>query len=250
MNITFGAIVGTVLALSGSHAMAQTFSGGDVTLGYAGLTDSDLSTSGVSLMASGEVALSRELSVQGDFGYTNGEIGGFDGDILSLAAHGIYNASANASFGVYLGQDSSDGESVTFYGVEGGYGYNQFKLDGYFGVTAIDSGPVLGGGLGDVDLNQLGVSATMLVNDRFTITGRYDRIRLTDAINANRLGAGVGTTIGNDIALGAEIGRIEGEVVGFSDDATYANVSATYTFGGPRGATFDQRGIANTLLGF
>ncbi|MCF7700509.1 hypothetical protein [Loktanella sp. M215] len=250
MNTNFCAIIGMVLTFCGSQSYGQTFSGGDISLGYAGLTDSDLKTSGYALNASGEAALTRELSVQGDFGYTNGEIGGFDGDILSLAAHGIYNASENASFGIYVGQDSSDGDSIKFYGVEGGYGYNQIKVDGYFGVTAIDSGPFIDGGVGDVDLNQIGMSATFMVNDIFTVSGRYDRIRLTDAIGANRIGAGVGATLRNDFELAAEVGRIEGDVFGYSDNATYANVSATYSFGGPRGATFEQRGIAKTLLGF
>ncbi len=258
MSKFYAAALGAGLILSATMAMSQSLTGGDVTIGYAGLTDSDFDTSGYNVGASGEMAFAREFAAQGDFSYTDGDVFGFSGDTVALAGHGIYHANENASFGLYYGQEYSDGDRVKYYGVEGGYGYEQLKVEGYFGVTAVDVGQYFdltddaaaGAIIGDIDLNQFGVSAAYSVNPMFSVTGRYDQIRFTEALQLSRLGAGVAADVGNNIGLSAEVGRLTADVVGYSDDATYANIGGTYTFGASRGATFGRRDSAHTVMGF
>lgn len=239
------------LALLSTNAMAQaTFSGGEVSLGYAALTDSDLETSGFNLGLSGEISLGREFALQGDISYTDGKIGGFKGDNTTVAVHGIYHANENASFGLYYGQDRSEGEHIAFYGTEGGYENGPLELSGYFGVAAVDSGDFDDGGLGNIDFNQHGIAAAYQVNDTFAVTGRYDQIHWTEAFSVNRLGLGIDAAVAANIGVAAEFGRIEGNLGDGSADENYANLTATYTFGAKRGATFDTRGLLHTVLGF
>jgi hypothetical protein len=228
-------------------ANAQEFVGGEVGLSYSMLTDSDLETSGIQLNGSVEISVNRELSVQGDISHTDGEIGGLSGDISSIGLHGIYHANENASFGAYLGSESSDGADATFYGVEAGYGAGNTRFDGYFGVTAVDSGDPT---IGNLDVNQLGFSVGYAVTDSISMTGRYDRIRFTDALTAQRYGIGAELQASQSISIGTEVGILEGSVLGLSGDESYANVTATYNFGAQRGATFESRGLLSTILGF
>lgn len=250
MTKTTTLAMATAMIFTGTFAMSQAVTGGDVSIAYAGLTDTDLDTSGFTLSTSAEIALARDFAVQGDFSYTDGEVAGFSGDILSLGAHAIYHANAQASFGAYYGQDSSDGEDLTFYGVEGGYEQDQLQFSGYFGLSAVDSGPVGITGLGDIDLNQFGLAVSYDINPIVALNGRYDQIRFTDAAKVSRLAAGVATDVGYNVNLAAEIGRIEGDLLGTSGDETYASATATYTFGAERGATFAAKGLTQTIFGF
>jgi len=80
--------------------------------------------------------------------------------------------------------------------------------------------------------------------------GRYDDVAFSDLVSANRVGFGVNYALTSQFGVSAEVGKLTGEVVGFSEDETYANVSASYTFGAERGATFESRGLSDALLGF
>ncbi|MCA1775811.1 MAG: hypothetical protein LC676_09440, partial [Loktanella sp.] len=220
-----------VMATAASPVMAQSLTGGEISLGYSALTDEDLETSGTQLGISAEVAVSREIALQGDVSYLDGEVVGFEGDETSLGLHAIYHANEQASFGYFFGQDRSEGEKSDFYGVEGGFEGDNFNLEGYFGVSQIEIGTVEGLDVGELDLNRFGILASYDLTPAFTLMGRYDDVAFSDLVSANRLGLGVNYAVTSQFGVSAEVGKLTGEVVGFSEDETYANVTASYTFG-------------------
>jgi len=120
MNKLNKAALFVVMATAASPGMAQSLTGGEISLGYSALTDEDLETSGTQLGISAEIALSREFALQGDVSYLDGEVIGFDGDETSLGLHAIYHANEQASFGYFFGQDRSEGEKSDFYGAKAG----------------------------------------------------------------------------------------------------------------------------------
>ncbi|SEQ24596.1 hypothetical protein SAMN05428995_103346 [Loktanella sp. DSM 29012] len=250
MNKIFcGALIVPLFAATG--VMAQSLTGSDLSIGYTTATDSDLDSSGLTLGGSAEFAASRELAFQGDLSYTDGEVFGLDGDILSLAGHAIYHANELASFGAYYGIDSDGSDDIAYYGVEAGYDLPRGDVEGYFGLTAVDAGQFDGIDLGDIDLNQYGASVSFDITETFAVSGRYDNLRFSDVASVDRFGLGLGASLGNGFGVSAELGRQSIDIVALGDDnQTYANVTASYTFGAERGATFDRRGLAHTILGF
>ncbi|MEH6653194.1 hypothetical protein [Loktanella salsilacus] len=258
MTNIFKAMLSAGFCVAATAAASQSLTGGDVTATYGGLTDSDYDASGYNLSASGEIGFDRVFALQGDLSYTDTDLGLLSSDTIAFTGHAIYHANEFASFGMYYGQESSDGDDLKYYGVEGGYEATQLKVEGYFGISAIDLGDAFAGTdfaadgaiIGDFELNQAGVQVAYDVNEMFTVMGRYDQIHFTDALSFDRIGAGVSADLGNNIGLSAELGRLSTDLAGLSDDVTYANIGATYTFGAERGATFGARDSAHTLTGF
>ncbi|WP_394152431.1 hypothetical protein [Loktanella salsilacus] len=258
MTNIFKAMLSASFCVVATAAASQSLTGGDVTATYGGLTDSDLDVSGYNLAASGEIGFDRVFALQGDLSYSDTDLGLFSSDTIAFTGHAIYHANEFASFGMYYGQESSDGDDLKFYGVEGGYEAQQLKVEGYFGISSVDLGEAYAGTelaeagaiIGDFELNQAGVQVGYDVTEMFTVMGRYDQIHFTDALSYDRFGAGVAADLGNNIGLSAEIGRLNVDLAGLSEGVTYANIGATYTFGAERGATFGARDSAHTLTGF
>ncbi len=244
----YGAVV--ALCLTPFAATAQSLTGGEVSLGYSALTDSDLETEGVRLDGSVEMALSREFAVQFDLGYTEGDLFGLSGDTTTYAIHAVYHANEQASFGYYIGRENSDAGDSNYFGVEGGYEKDALQFAGYFGVNRADA--YFGTAVGDVevDATQYGLGMTYQLAGGAVLGANFDNTRLTDQFQLTRYGIGAGFEVTEQVLIEAEVGKLDAELAGFGADETYASVSATFNFGAGRGATFDRRDPIGQFGGF
>ena len=250
-EISTAAIAALLLA---GPAAAQQFVGGTAALGY--VTTDEADADGYDLSLSGETAFSRQISVQGDLNYARIDIDDGSGDIGSVGLHAIYRANEFASFGVFAGNDrlntDAGSDSASYYGVEGGYGANNVKMSGYMAVSTLDASAIdTGLGIDEIDLTRLGFNVAYLASARATVTARYDQVRFTDGLSANRIGLGVDTAVAPNVDLSIEVGQIDLDLLGYGGDDTYASATVTYSFGAQeRGTTFAQRGLVTSLLGF
>ena len=251
MNITTG-LTAALLGCAASGALAQGFTGAEVSLGYSTFTG-DYEGDALNLGGSGEFALTRQIGVQLDFGYTDfGEVNGVDDSDLSalnFTLHAVYTINESGSVGLFYGREeltADDGtdeasDSSDFVGVELGYAFDAVSFEMYY-AKALDE-------LID-DAAIYGVSGAFDVNGLFEVTADYDRVDSGSDIDASSASVGIAYEVLPNITLEGEIGS-----AGFVTDRgdlteTFVGIGATYTFGAEGGATFDRRGLAREVPGF
>lgn len=221
-----------LLFVPAAHAFEVT--GGEVSLGYSGLTDSALNdATRTTLGGSLEFGISHEFSVQGDLSVS--KFGLTHIDSRSLGLHAIYHASEDTSVGGFLGRDRIEGSNLDFFGVEIGHQMGQFGAEGYISHAEIEG----------VSGTVLGLEGNYAVNDYATVGMRYDNINV-DGLDASRLSltGEIGATPG--LAITGEIGNADLEGLG---SEMFAGIGVRINFGAKRGATFRDRSVANLLPG-
>ncbi len=246
------ALSAVALATVAAPAFAQSFVGGEVSLGYSTFTG-DVDGDALNLSASAELAITRDFGIQADLGYTDfGDIGAADGtgaDANSVALHVIYNLSDSASAGLFFGYESGtfdDGtteteDDTTFVGVELGYEVGAVNFEFYYAKPLdeiIDNASFYG------------ISGAYDINGAFAVTAGADRLTTDDFVDLTTVAIGAEYAVLPYITLGAEIGSASIDTGASSDSETFVGLGATFTFGAERGATFDSRGLAQMVPGY
>ena len=224
------------LALMAAPASAFEVTGGELELTYSAFEeDSDFSRT--SLEGSLEAAFSRSVAAQVDLG--GYKFNFVDDEATNATVHAIYHANDAASFGIFYGQDSLDGESTDFYGLEAGHEFEGVDIEAY----------VATGEEADVDGTVIGINGVIALNDRFDIGASYDTADFDGDVSLNRFAVTGTAHVTDNMGVFAEVGSLEGEVAGLSDSELFFGVGAEVTFGAKRGSTFGQRGLAHLVPG-
>lgn len=214
------------------HAFEVT--GGEVSLGYSGLTGSSVNdVTKTAMGGSLEFGIAPGFSVQGDLGLS--KFGRTDSDSHSMGLHAIYHVNEATSVGGFLGRDRIDGTNLDFFGVEIGHQIGQFGAEGYIGHAEI------AGGSGTV----LGMEGNYALGDTATVGLRYDNIDLGN-LDTSRLSLTGEIGVLPGLSLTGEIGSAD--VAGF-DSEMFAGIGVRVNFGDRRGTTFRDRSVMNLLPG-
>lgn len=225
------------ILLSGT-AQAQEFKGAEISVEALAFTEADDVVS-TTYRGSAEMAVYGGFGVAADLNFY--DFGDSDG-IRNLTVHAIYDAFEFATVGAFYAFDSSEGETVSTYGIEGGRSFGSAGVEGYLGLVDAEAEA----------FRVLGADGTYDVTDSISLTGSAAFL-LADEGQASRLSAGGEYRFGGTgPALYAEIGRlsISDEVEDLGASATFVGVGARIAVGPNRGTTFESRGVYEAIAGF
>lgn len=229
------AIAAISLALCAGPALAVELTGGDLTLGYSGLTD-NLDYSKLNLSGSAEIGFSPEFSLQADLGVSRFFEAKETGS--SVALHAIYHTGQNVSLGVFYGTESINDDNKDFYGFEVAQKSQQFEVEAHIG----------NGENFDLDGMVGGLSGRYLISPEFGLGAGYQRANI-DGLDISTLSISADYEIAPTFRVGAEIGTFRADLDDIDGRETYIGLSATKTFGPMDGATFGRRGLFNIIPG-
>lgn len=231
------AIAAAVLAVVGTPAVAQSVTGGELSIEYSVPTDgSDFG--GTTYSGGLEVGITRQFALGIDVsGYRPDNI---DTDFSSATLHGVYHLSDVASAGLFFGQDYTDGASTNVYGLEGG--------------AEVGNGIVVGGYLGKIDGDAsdgtlFGVDGAYALQNGFSVVGDFD-LADSDGATIRQIALGGEYTMQAGPSLYAKVGNLSAEEGAATSDQTFITLGAEVAFGAKRGTTFDQRSFFEILPGF
>lgn len=223
------------LALAGllvvPAAQAAEVVGAETALEYSTFTSDMDDYNKLTARGSLELALSPELSFQGDLSLS--QLGFIDDSAHAAGLHMIYNFS-QFSLGAFVGKDWLDAGNTDFYGLEGATTLGAINAQAY--MARIDQR--------DDDGTIFGAQGSFDATPDWSVGGRYDHARI-DSADTYRLSLTTGYTMGN-FKLTGELGRAE---VSDSGSETFIGVGAKMTFGQNGGTTFGQRGLLSILPG-
>jgi hypothetical protein len=216
-----------VLANLSSAALAQSFSGGNLSIDAYGYSDG---ADDVSINYSGalEYSVNRALSVAVDVSQYDSTI--LNDDITNVTVHGLYHLGDGASLGFFAGQDYTNTRGGTFYGLEGGLETGAFAAEGYVSVYDNTESSTVLGVSGAYKFNQ-SVSAIADIGLAKVASESY-----------TRLSAGAEYQIVDGPSIYAEIGNIDGG----NQDGRFIGLGVNLDFGVDRGTTFGRRSIWET----
>lgn len=211
-----------------SFALAQGFSGGELTIDATGFNEGD-DPSAVNYSGALEYSINRNISIAGDVSVYDYSL--LDDTITNVTIHGIYHLSDQISVGAFIGRDSSDGDGSSFFGLEGGFEAGQIGVEGYFATyDDSDNSTVLG-----ISGNyQFGPSIAAIADLGFGSIGNEDYTRIS---------AGAEYSFAGGPSVYAEFGNISSD----SFDSEFIGLGAKIEFGAARGTTFDRRSAFDTL---
>ena len=158
--------------------------------------------------------------------------------MTNLGLHGLYHVSDATSFGLFVGQEELDGETLDFYGLEFGHEMAQFEVEGYLSQVDAEG----------EDANGLGLMGRFAVTPQVGLSASADRLDL-DGLDLTRWGLMVDYAPVDNFSLYAEIGTLDASISGASDSETFIGLGAKISFGAARGATFGDRGVFKYLPG-
>ena len=229
------AITAAVLALLTQPAFAQGITGGQLGIQYeTPLDGSDFG--GTSYNAAIEYAITRQFSVSAD--YSSYSTDAFTTNPSSLTLHGIFHMDDNASFGVFVGQDSRSGDEAELYGLEGGTEFMGGEVAGYAAMIN-----------GDSDGTMFGVDGVYGWRDGISFIGNAGVVSVNDkSVRRFAIGGTYAMTEGPE--LYGEIGSLTADDSGVSDSQTFIGLGARINFGAQRGTTFQERSVFEVLSGF
>lgn len=214
-------------ALGAPAVQAAEVTGASLGIDYSAFTDDSTGTvSKTALSGSLELGFDRNFGLQGDLSL--GRFGLSDADTASVALHGLYHASENASLGAFFGRDEIEGKGYNFYGAEVGFEQGQFNGDAY----------VAAGEFSSIDGTLMGIGVGYDATEAFTLGASYDSLDV-EGYDLSRAQLEAEYRI-DRFALTAQLGSAEIENAG---SETYFGLGAKFSFGAKRGATFDQRGV-------
>ncbi len=228
--LTKAVLTAVAMTALSTSAMAQGFSGGELTIDVQSFGEGD---SPISVNYSGalEYAVTHSISVAGAIGSYDYSLA--SGNVTNYSLHGILHINNQASVGAFLGSTSYEDESESFVGIEGGYEMNGFDLEGYTAFYDDDD-----------KTSVLGVSGAYRFTDQIAAIGEIGYASI-DGDNHNRISAGAEYTFAQGPSLYAELGRV-GDVEA-STDNTFIGLGASIEFGASRGTTFNRRGVFEAL---
>lgn len=210
-------------------AGAQEFTGGQISLDYSTFTGDLDEANKLTLSGSAELALGRNFSLQGDLAYNS--FGATDADGSAFTLHAIAHLSPSASVGLFYGQESIEGGSEDYVGLEFGAGFGAFTTEAY--ATSASSEVLWG------------LSGDYAVNEAFKLGAGFDTVNI-EGIDLTRYGLTGEVKVTDQMLLNATIGSARVESVG---SETYVAIGAEFRFGNDRGTTFDSRHISKVLPG-
>lgn len=228
----------TALVLCTTGVMAQGFSGGSVGLSYSGFTDEDdADFNTTKFNAAAEFAITNEISVAGDL--TVRQADAVDDSLTGFFVHGIYGVGPDVDLGVFAGRESIQDIDleVDTYGGEIAYRSGPVETEGYIGVSSIL----------DADVTIFGAAASYGLGNGFSVTGAFDRADVNDEdIAFTTLEIGTEYALGNGAELYANLGNIQFDFGGASNDTNTFRIGANFNFGPDGGTTFDRRSFFDT----
>ena len=218
--------------LAALPASAQ-FAGGQVDLTFRNFNDSDISaTTG---RASGELAVTKEFSLQGDIFMGKVENGSAD-DLSGPGAtlHGLFHVSPTSSVGAFVTHERLEGDGLTSFGVEAGAMMGGFASEVWLGVGEDQDGS---------DANYFGLEtrhAAGIVN----LTGSLEYYNISGDLSSVQGAIGVEYAASNGFAVAAQLENnyFEYDDVASESD-TSVSVNATYRFGKRPGTVFGERSL-------
>lgn len=228
------ATVGAVALVLASPAAALDFVGGNVTLGYSGLShDMDYSRAGVTGQA--EFGITPTFSLQTDVGVSKFFEAGETEHNLTL--HGIWNDGV-ANLGVFYGAERVSDDTKNFYGFEIGQQTDLLDVELYIG-----RGENFGwdGMMG-------GVSGHYSLTPEFGLGLSYDRASIED-LDLSRVALKADYAVRPDITVGAEIGSFSADLDDSWGRETFVGLNAKMSFGASQGTSFGRRGVLNIIPG-
>lgn len=226
----------TALALCTTGVMAQGFTGGSVGLSFSGFTDEDDGDfDTIKFDAAAQFAITNEISVAGDL--TVRQVDALDESATGIVLHGIYSVSPDVDLGLFAGRESVQDLDVDTYGGEIAYRSGPIATEGFIGFSTIE----------DTDVTLIGAAANYGLGNGFSVTGAFDRADISDEdVAFTTLEIGAEYALGNGAELYANLGNIQLDFGGGSNDANFFRVGANFHFGPDGGTTFDRRSFFDT----
>ncbi len=218
----------SLTALSTS-AMAQGFSGGELTIDAYGFRDGGDSTV-VNYSGALEYSINRNFSIAGNISIYDLSL--LSDNVTNFTLHGIYHLNDQMSFGGFYGEDSINGNGASFLGAEGGAEFGQFEVEGYFALY--DNAD---------DTTVIGVSGEYQITDTVSAIADLGSGDI-GADNYTRISAGAEYNFARGPSVYAELGNVNGG----GTDSGYIGLGASLEFGAARGTTFDRRGVFETVV--
>ena len=233
-----------LLAVAGSPALAQGFTGAEVNLEYQTFSQDDVESDAMTFSAGVEFGITRAISVGADFSvYNPGEEEGAadESNPSSVTLHGMYHLNDSATVGAFYGRDTIDDLELDYYGIEAGYETVNFEIGGYLG-TGEENGE---------EFALLGMDAAYYFG-AFAVTGAISSAG-TDGLTAATVELGGRYSFNETFDLYAELGSIGVDFSGdaeVDEEASYIGLGVTMTVGADRGTTFGPRSFITSLTGF
>lgn len=223
------AIAGVLACFGMQAAMAQSLVGGSISYEYRKYEDQQ---SHGALAMSGELALSRNFSIQGDLGYqlVGRGAGGSLRYSSSAALHGIYHINNNASVGAFVGRTFT-GNGATIYGLEVGGENGQFH--GEAAVSWVDS---------TFDSTSFELDLGYDLTEQLTVRGGliYSDVKNSGSLRVTELGADY--AFNDSFSIGGSFGaRTQDNKTAPDVTQNYFALTAEMKVGSSRGATFERR---------
>lgn len=215
-------------------AAAQQFAGGQADLTYRGYSDVD--TDALSGRVSGEFALSRSFSLQGDLfvGRLNGATGG-DATSYGATLHGLYHVSGTSTVGAFATYEDFDGfDGIGSVGVEAGATFGTVAAEVWLGLSEDESG---------TDGNFFGLETRRGLGPVY-VFGSVEYYNLSGDLESVQSGIGVEYKGANGLGLTAKYESLYFEDDGrLGGDTSSISVGATYRFGKRPGTVFGERSL-------
>lgn len=228
------AICGALLAAL--PATAQQFAGGQADLTYRGYSDTDADA--LSARVSGELALSRGFSLQGDV--FTGRFGNDFDSFGSVGAtlHGLVHISETSTVGAFVTYEELEGASFGSVGVEAGATFGDFAAEVWLGVGEDEFGS---------DGNYFGLETRRGLGP-VNLFAAVEYYNISGDIESVQSGLGLEYEGISGFGLSAAIEQVhfqEDTVFGTSSDSTTSlSFGATYRFGKRPGTVFGERALS------
>ncbi|SDW20266.1 porin [Litoreibacter albidus] len=236
MKSSIHALAALALCATIQPAAAFELTGGSVDLGYSAFAD-DTDFSKLSLQGSVEAAFTRNFGAQLDLSYHDFNFVNDSGSNMTL--HALYHVNEVASLGLFYGRDSDGSTDIDFYGIEGGYEFNNFDAEMYL-ATGEEAG---------ISGNMFGLEGRYAINEKTGLGGSIDRVNFDGGVDATRIGVKVDHDLTETFNLNAEVGTARLSVPGLSGTETFVGIGAQFKFGAERGTTFGKRGLLDLIPG-
>ena len=225
------ALCGTLLAAL--PAAAQQFAGGQVDLTMRSFDDLGIETT--SARVSGEMALSRSFSLQGDLFTGTDDSLGDDDSSFGATLHGLLHVSETSTVGVFTTYEGNDSSSFGSFGVEAGASFGEIATEIWLGVGENDTGS---------DANYFGLE-TRRAFGLVHLFGGVEYYNISGEIESVQSGLGVEYQSAGGFGLTAKIEDNYFEYDDqFSFDDTSVSIGASYRFGKRPGTVFGERSLS------
>ena len=236
------AICGALLAAL--PAAAQQLAGGQIDLGFT--TYDDLDTDAFTGRLSGELAVSKAISLQADlFGASDG--GSFTDERYSgggFTLHSLSHVSATSSVGGFTTIERNEGgENVFSYGVEAGGNFGNVGTEIWFALSNGEND--LDGGFGGLDLRvPVGMAA---------MTGNFEHYNFDDVLEVTKIGVGLEYDATEALTVGGRVERVDitltdpAGTFSLEGDDLAVSIGATYRFGKRPGTVFGRRSLLDAF---